>query len=205
MPLTRGQRLRRLRAQKGVEQQEAAPAIGISRPYLSLLERDEKGRNVDHLRTTFEKAAGYYGVIPEYLLAETPQEYIQAYARSLGSEAPATSGGRLKLVLDELQLRWGEEFATDRVAQAMGTQVDVLGDFLDNRVQITDSAAQQFQEVTGAPVDWLVPRQVVGEDRSPEIQRIVQMAMKNGVEPADLEMMIQLWLAAKNTKTPSGQ
>lgn len=204
MPLTRGQRLRRLREQKGVEQQVAAPAIGISRPYLSLLERDEKGRNVDHLRTTFEKAARYYGVIPEYLLAETPQEYVAAFVRGLGPDVPLAPGRRLALVLDELQLRWGEEFALARVAEAMGTTVSVLDDFLAGRAQMTDTVAEQIRVVTGVPVEWVVPRPATGAGLAPEIQRVVQMALDSGVKPAELEMLIQAWLVARNTKTPSG-
>lgn len=182
----------------------AAPAIGISRPYLSLLERDEKGRNVDHLRTTLEKAAGYYGVLPEYLLVETPQEYIDAFVRRLGDGVPTSTGERLRLILDELQLRWGEEFTVVAVAETLGTSVDVLADFVADRVQITESVARQMQAVTGAPIDWLVPRPGVAVDRSPELQRIVQMAMDNGVDPADLEMMIKLWLARHEKKAPSG-
>lgn len=204
MSLTRGQRLRRLREQKGVEQQVAAPAMGISRPYLSLLERDEKGRNVDHLRTTFEKAARYYGVIPEYLLAETPQEYVEAWVRGLGPSVPLAPSRRLALVLNELQLRWGDEFALRCVAETMGTSVEVLEDFLAGRVQITDTVAEQVRALTGAPVDWLVPRPVTEAGLAPEIQRIVQMAVDSGVKPAELEMLIQAWQVARNAKAPSG-
>lgn len=182
----------------------AAPGIGISRPYLSLLERDEKGRNVDHLRTTFEKAAGYYGVLPEYLLVETPQEYIFAYVRRLGEGAPASTGRRLGLVLDELQLRWGEEFTVSAVVEALGTSVDVLADFLADRVQITESVARQLEAVTGAPVDWLVPRPGAAMDQAPELQRLLKMALDGGVQPHELEGIIQVWLQARKMKAPSG-
>lgn len=204
MPLTRGQRLRRLRDQKGVEQKEAAPAMGISRPYLSLLERDEKGRNIDHLRTTFDKAARYYGVIPQYLLAETPQAYVEAFVEEVGPAAPHVPGQRLALVLEELQLRWGDEFALPRVAEAMGMSVGALEDFLAGRAQITETVAEQFMVVIGVPVEWLVPRPVAEAGVAPEVKRIVEMAMANGVQPSELEMLIQAWLVAKKTKTPSG-
>ncbi|MGE5531969.1 MAG: helix-turn-helix domain-containing protein [Bacteroidota bacterium] len=204
MSLTRGQRLRRLREQKGVEQREAAAAMGISRSYLSLLERDEKGRNVDHLRTTFEKAAAYYGVFPEYLLAETPQEYIAAFVRSVGSGGSYSSGRRLAMVLEELELRWGEEFALPRVADAMGASAATLEDFLLDRVKMTRSVAEQVSGLTGAPADWLMARPPSILDREPELQRLLKMALDSGVQPGELEQLIKIWLSSRDTKTPSG-
>jgi transcriptional regulator with XRE-family HTH domain len=202
MPLTRGQRLRRLREQKGVDQAVAAAAIGISRPYLSLLERDEKGRNVDHLRTTLEKAAAYYGVLPDYLLADTPQEYTVAFVKA--AEGAFTSGRRLAMVLEELELRWGEEYSLAQVAETLGTSPGTLEDFLQDRVALTQSVAEQISGLTGAPVEWLVPRAQGPAERKPELERILKLALDSGVQPGELEQLIKIWLSAGHTKTPSG-
>lgn len=204
MPLTRGQRLLRLREQKGVEQKEAAAAIGISRPYLSLLERDKKGRILDHLRGTFERAADYYGVIPEYLLVDTPQEYIQALVERLGPESPQTFGQRLQLVLSELKLRWGDEFAEDRIADALGSTVEILDDYLGDRVLVPDSVLQQISTITGAAADWLAPKPDECLDTMPAMQRVVEKAVASGLQPAELEALVQVWIAAKNMQKPSG-
>lgn len=202
MSLSRGQRLLRLREQAGVEQKDAAAAIGISRPYLSLLERDLKGRNVDHLRGTFERAASYYGVIPEYLLAETPQEYMKVWLGRV--EGPPTFGQRLSIVLHELQLRWGEGFSQTAVANSIGTTGEALNDYLDDRVQVTTSVAHQLSVATGAPVEWLVPRPTSKSGRDPGIQRVIEMAVASGMQTGELEALIRVWLAAKNQQ-PSGR
>ncbi|HEY3365081.1 MAG TPA: helix-turn-helix domain-containing protein [Symbiobacteriaceae bacterium] len=204
MGMTRGQRLQALRRQKGVDQQEAAAAIGISGPYLSLLERDMKGKKIGHMRDTFERAATYYGVIPEYLLVETPQEYMRAFVGHLGSEVPATFGQRLSLVLKELELRWGDPFSEERVARALGTTVETLADYMKNEVQITDQAAERLSRITGLPVDWLVPPAITAVDKTPEVQRVVEYAIDNGLEAQELKLVIDAWLIARNSKKPSG-
>jgi transcriptional regulator with XRE-family HTH domain len=204
MPLTRGQRLVRLRRQKGVEQRAAADSIGVGAPYLSLLENDKKGRSVDRVRPVLGKAAEYYGVMAEYLLAESPQQYIAAFVRELET-LPPTFGGRLAIVLEELQLRWGEEFGLDRVAMRMGTTADVLNGYMSDTVSVTDSAAEQLSAVTGAPLKWLVPRQGSPPDPAAPFQHAVRLAVENGMQPNELETLIQVWLAAQQKIGPRGK
>lgn len=202
MPLTRGQRLRRLREQKGVEIKEAAPIIGISRPYLSLLERDQKGRNVDHLRTTLEKIAKYYGVIPAYLLVDTPQEYICALTEHLGADSSSSFGERLHLVIHELKLRWGDEYTPKWLADAMGTTVAAMEQCLANSIPVTQTTARQIAAITGAPAEWLVGRSE--EDESiRRTQHLIQMAIDSGIPHQDLAMLIEVWKATRNVKKPS--
>lgn len=203
MSLSRGQRLRLLRRMKGVEQQEAAAAIGISGPYLSLLERDMKGRNVDHLRGTLERAAAYYGVMPEYLVVDTPQEYMRAFAQQLRADAPTTFGQRLNLVLQELRVRWGEAFSQEAVAATLGMTVDQLNDLTDDKGQITDQLAAKISEVVGVPVPWLIPMAVTPRDPRPEVQQLVEYAMDRGMDPKELQLIIDAWLVTKKQK-PSG-
>lgn len=204
MPLSRGQRLRRLRQQKGVEIKEAAPAMGISRPYLSLLERDLKGSRLDHVRATLEKAAAYYGVIPEYLLAETPQEHIAAFVCRNEVDMPHSFGGRLRLILEELRLRWGEdEYSDDQVAAAIGATTDVLRSYLSDQVQVTETVAQQLSTLTGAPIDCLLPAPPT--DPAQPYQRVIRIALDNEMPPAELEALIHVWLTAKGNKKPSGE
>ncbi|HEY3366441.1 MAG TPA: helix-turn-helix transcriptional regulator [Symbiobacteriaceae bacterium] len=204
MPLTRGQRLRRLREQRRIEIKEAAPAIGISRGYLSLLELGEKGKNLDHVRANLERAAAYYGVLPDYLLAETSQEYLRAYIEHLGVACPATFGGRFGLILKELQLRWGEEHTEDQLAVALGCGVEVIRDYLTGRAEPTDSAVQQISAITGAPTDWLLPHSTSPSKAGEEIQRIVEKAMASGIEPRELDMLLEAWLLTRKMNKPSG-
>lgn len=204
MPLTRGQRLRRLREQRQLEIKQVAPAMGISRGYLSLLERDLKGQHLDHVRSTLERIAGYYGVLPDYFLAETPQEYIGAFVRH-HSTPPHTVGQRLGLVLDELALRWGEEeYALPQVATKLGTTTEMLAGFVADRVQVTDTVTQQISSLTGVPVEWLVPRDVPAPDPTAPFQRAFKLAVESGMDPNELEALIQVWLTAQNMKKPSG-
>ncbi|HWI53900.1 MAG TPA: helix-turn-helix transcriptional regulator [Symbiobacteriaceae bacterium] len=204
MPLSRGQRLRRLREQRQEEIKQVAPAMGISRGYLSLLERDLKGHHLDHVRGTLERIAAYYGVLPEYFLAETPQEYVSAYVRRL-STVPDTVGGRLALVLNELELRWGEdEYGPAKVASKLGTTTEMLTDLVSDKIQVTDTVAQQISTLTGAPVEWLVPRDAPAPDPTAPFERAFKLAVESGMQPNELEALIQVWLTAQNMKKPSG-
>lgn len=200
VPLSRGQRLRRLREQRNVEQQEAAAAIGVSQPYLSMLEGDKKGRNIDHIRSTLERAAEYYGAIPQYLLVESPQEYARAWVQKV--EVPPTPGQRLNALISEMSLRWGDGYTVPEIAEALGTTEEALRLYLADRVPVTDSVAEQLGAITGAPVEWIIPRQTGSTSTGPEMLKVVELAVESGLQPSDLEAMIRVWLAAKNK--PSG-
>lgn len=201
MPLTRGQRLRRLRDQKDVDLREAGRSIGVSAPYLSLLERDRKGKHLDHVRGTLERAASYYEVLVEYLLVDDPRDYTRAWVDKV--DEPAGVDGRLRLLLTELQRRWGDDFSIESVAESLGTTVDNLDGYFAGQLEITPTIADQLSKVTGAPAEWLVPRPTAANERSPAIQRVVDMAIANGLEPDELEGLIQVWLSARSRK-PSG-
>ncbi|HEY3367169.1 MAG TPA: helix-turn-helix domain-containing protein [Symbiobacteriaceae bacterium] len=215
MSLTRGQRLRRLRTQRGVEIKEAAPAMGITSAYLSLLERDLKGKNLKHVRSTFESAAAYYGVLVEYLLVETPQEYMAALTARHGSQGPATLGRRLRFVLDELVLRWGDEFRPDAIVETLGITPNAMAEYLADRTLPADTAIQQLSAATGAPVDWLIqradppaePLPALSEpqaDLMSDVQSVVQNAIASGLTASELNLLIQGWVLAKQMKKPSG-
>lgn len=207
MALSRGQRLLRLREQKGADQKDVAAAIGISRPYVSRLERDAKGRNLDHMRSTLERAAGYFGVLPEYLLVEEPQPYIEAWVEHGLTEVPTSVGSRLRRVLDELQLRWGDEFGVDWLAAGLGTTPDVIRSFLSDELVVTASVAKQIAVLTGAPVTWLLDGPSSGltdHVASSGFERVLSKALANGMQPSDLELLIDAWVVGRNAKRPSG-
>lgn len=181
-----------------------APAMGISRGYLSLLERDLKGHHLDHVRSTLARIAAYYGVLPDFFLAETPQEYIRALVRHQ-TTPPFTVGQRLGLILNELALRWGdEEYGLTQIAAKLGTTTEMLAGLVADRVQVTDTVAQQISSLTGAPVEWLVPRDVPAPDPTAPFHRAFKLAVESGMEPHELEALIQVWLTAQNMKKPSG-
>jgi transcriptional regulator with XRE-family HTH domain len=190
-----------LREQRGVDQREAAAAIGVSQPYLSLLERDQKGHTADHVRGTLERAAAYYGVHPTYLLSELHQEYIKSWVPTV--DAPQTAGRRLDLVIGELRSRFGEDFTESAVAAAIGATTDTLKAYIADSLPITDSVAQQLSDLTGAPVAWLVPRPTAVSDRSDVMHRVVERAVASGMDPDELEALIDVWLSARYKK-PSG-
>lgn len=200
--MSRGQRLRRLREQRGIEQREAATAIGVSQPYLSLLERDRKGRHVAHVRGTLERAASFYGVALAYLLCDEPQEYVRAWVDQV--DAPPSAGQRLRVVLDELQLRWGSGFTEAEIAGAIGTTLDVLRDYLADRVPVTDTVAAQLSGLTGAPAEWLVPRPTCSPGADHAVKIVVERAIASGMDPKELQALIDIWLAGKNAKKPPG-
>jgi hypothetical protein len=182
---------------------QAAAEIGVSAPYLSLLETDQKGKNLDHMQGTLSRAAAYYEVLPAYFLVDSPQDYTRAFVAGLADTAPYGFPGRLRLVVKELHTRWGDAFSVEGIAAAVGTTPEVLQGYLDGTRTVTDSLALQLSELTGAPLDWLVPRATTAQEDSPEVQRVIKMAVASGVDPHELELMITLWLAAKRTR-PSG-
>ena len=55
-----GEKLRKLRSEKGITQQQLAKALGVSSAYLSALEHGKRGRPTYH---TVLKIIGYYNVI----------------------------------------------------------------------------------------------------------------------------------------------
>lgn len=203
MSISRGTRLRLLRVAKGLEQKEAAEGIGISRTYLSMLEGDKKGTNLDHIRSTMERAARFYGCLVEYLLVETPQEYAVAFVQQRGLENPKVTsvGRRLRFVLDELQLRWGAEFTEDRVAEFLGIQVETLRGYKDDLIPMNEQAVlERLTALTGVPPDFFFPRQTGRED-NPAVRRIIQMATENGIPVEELEHVIRAWIVARTNMT----
>ncbi|WP_418115513.1 helix-turn-helix domain-containing protein [Sorlinia euscelidii] len=64
MQNTFGARLRALRKQRKLTQVEAAEAIGVGRPYLSLMELDLRDGNFDIVKA----AADFFGVTVDYLV-----------------------------------------------------------------------------------------------------------------------------------------
>ena len=61
--------LRRLRAERGLTQEEVAERAGLNRNYVGMLEREENSPTVDML----EKLAAVLQVEPEFLLKEDRQ------------------------------------------------------------------------------------------------------------------------------------
>ena len=55
-----GEKLRKLRSEKGITQQQLAKALGVSSAYLSALEHGKRGRPTYH---TVQKIIGYFNVI----------------------------------------------------------------------------------------------------------------------------------------------
>ena len=205
MVLSRGQRLRRLREQKGVEGQVAASAIGVSGAMLSQLEHDKKGKNLRHMRTTFERAAAYYEVIPEYLMAETPQEYMVALVhQEAGLAELDTFGKRLSWVVDEMCIRWGEAYSEAAIAERLGTTIGALQEYRKGTAPPgDDSFLRHLSELSGVPVDFFVRGPVVVTD-DVAWRRINALVEENGIPLAELEHVIQAWLMARsNTKKPS--
>lgn len=205
MPLSRGQRLLRLREQKGVDQKDVAAAIGVSRPYISHLERDAKGRNLDHIRMTLERAAQYFGVVPEYLLVDTPQEYIRAWATKSMVVPESSIVQRLRMVLDELRLRWDDEFNEQWLSDSLGSSLDLICGYLTDEVTVAPSVVEQISVLTGAPVAWLIGRD---SERTPDpslaFERVFSKAVASGMTPDDLEILIDAWSAGRNAKRPPG-
>jgi transcriptional regulator with XRE-family HTH domain len=207
MPLSRGERLRRLREQRGVEQKEVAAGVGLSAPYLSMIERDQKGRNLEQVRPTLRKLAGYYNVMPEYLEAQVPQEYMAAFIRAQTDDLDLYSvGRRLEFVLDELQLRWGDEYTLDRVAETLGTSVKTMRAYMAGQILLGDDIVlQRLTAMTGVASRFFVPDAVHRVDGDPELRRVFELAVAQGISAEDLELMIHGWLAARHkTGRPPG-
>lgn len=196
MALTRGARLRLLRTQAGQSVRGAAAAIGIAHPYLSLLEQDKKGSNVDHIRGTMERLAKHYGVRPEYLLAETPQAYIAALVNSLDLENPdlATPGKRLRLVLTELN-RWDGSSTAESLADGLGISVEMLMAYLHDAAPLSKETAEHLSALTGAPVALLAPHLTTTpeEAASSAVKRVINLALESGISAKELEKVIGEW------------
>lgn len=196
-----------LRVARGVEQQVAAREIGVSPPYLSMLENDKKGTNLAHIRGTMERAATYYGVIPEYLLDDTPQEYMVAFIEKVGKENPelTTVGKRLSFVLRELALRWGEQYAEERVAEDLGVSIETLRAYQADRIPMADQTVlSHLTDLTGVPLDFFFPSAKPATEDDPAIRRVITMAVESGIPVDELEYVIQAWMIARsNTKKPS--
>jgi transcriptional regulator with XRE-family HTH domain len=205
LPLSRGMRLQRLRDEKGVKLRHAAKEIDVSPAYLSLLEHDQKGKDPEHIRGTMERAARYYGVLPAYLLASTPQEYMAECVVQVGlnNSDLTTVGKRLRWVLAELNLRWGEEFSESQVAETLGVKIDTLRGYLDDRVPMNDKVVDQITELTGVPIDFFFPRPKMISEDDPAIRRVITLAVQSGIAVDELEYVIQAWMVARSNKKPS--
>lgn len=207
MALSLGQRLTRVRKQKGVQQNEAADQGGITRGRLSQLENDyERGPDINQIRSTLARLAAYYDVMVEYFLAGTPQEYMQAFVAKHGHRPDLTTAGRrLQFVLGELQLRWGEEFSEERIASELGMETDALRGYLQERAIMSDEPfIERLAELTGAPMDFLVPRLLDGAEGEAGLRRVINMAAANGITAEELELLIQGYLTARSIrKKPS--
>lgn len=206
LSISRGTRLRLLRDAKGIDQKDAAAAIGISRAYLSMLEGDKKGSRLQHIRSTMERAASFYGVLPEYLLAETAQEYARVFvSQACDHPGLTTVGKRLSFVLDELQLRWGHEFSDERVSDDLGVDVQTLKDYKADGIPIDNQIVlARLSEVTGVPLEFWYPRQA-SRDEDPAIRRIIQRASEHGIPPEELESLVNAWIVARGSiKRPAG-
>lgn len=199
MALTRGERLRKLREDRDVEQKEAAVAIGISRGWLSLLERDQKGKNLDHTKATLERIAAYYGVMPEYLIAETPQEYALAVAQANRSNPDLTTvGRRLRFVVEDLHRRWGDEFSPGQIADRAGIPPARLAEYMDDRTPLIEKRdVSGLLEVTGIPYEFLWPTSADPTDEDEEFWRVIRSAQRLGITAAEFEYFVQMWSVAR--------
>lgn len=66
--LTLARNLRRLRAERGISQEELAELAGLHRTYVGSIERSERNVSIDNIA----KLAGAFGIAPSELLEEYP-------------------------------------------------------------------------------------------------------------------------------------
>lgn len=66
--LTLARNLRRLRAERGISQEELADLAGLHRTYVGSIERSERNVSIDNI----EKLAAAFGITPSKLLEEYP-------------------------------------------------------------------------------------------------------------------------------------
>ncbi|MDR3543247.1 MAG: helix-turn-helix transcriptional regulator [Desulfosporosinus sp.] len=91
-----GDRLKKIRNRKGLNQKEAAESFGISNVVLNRYENDERTPDVE----TLGKLAEFYGVTTDYLLGRTDKT---THSTSLSPKEERDLGKDLNRILSDLE------------------------------------------------------------------------------------------------------
>lgn len=198
--LTLAEKLCRLRGD--TLQKDAARQAGIPPATLCKLERGVRGvssrpESIAQRRATLERLARAYGVRVEYL-AEDLRIYLRAFAESALQGPGKTPGLRLRLVVDELGLRYGIQPA--ELAASLQLSAPDLAAYLDDRLRFAHPVFARLEEVVGVPADWLISGPPGQTDPVAVYRKSLDLAASSGVPPEVLEDLVRRWLDERREK-----
>lgn len=190
-----------LRGDRGLR--EVARGADIAASTLCRMEQgvhdQARSRQSSTLRgETLRRLANYYGVLPEYLTRDM-KAYMRAWATAaLTDPSLPSSGARVRRTLEELERRYGVDLVT--VARAIGMEAPDLQDCATEQILVSETVASALEEETGVPAALLLSRAPAERQNTVAYDRLVSLAVKEGVPPETLEELLRTWLA-KNRQT----
>lgn len=191
--LTLAEKLKRLR---GLEPQfKAAERAGIPPATLCQLENEKRGTStrrdaVAKRQATLMKLATAYGVAVEYLTGDLPN-YMMVFAKTYFAQPGQTAGARLKLLVLELQIRYGIE--PEELAKALGISSSIdLRAYQEDRLRFSSSVFGRLEQLVGIPSDWLLRgSEPTATDLAARYKQGLLLAAAGGLSPERLEELVR--------------
>ncbi|MFZ5827714.1 MAG: helix-turn-helix domain-containing protein [Bacillota bacterium] len=135
--LSLAEKVVRLRERKGWSQEQLAAAASIGASTIAHIER---GSRTACRPATLRALAGALEVPVEYFTTDSPSHYLRVRLATLPAAEAAALGElplhqRLRLVLADLEEKWGEAMSVTALARRLGLPANALEDALDGRVR----------------------------------------------------------------------
>lgn len=193
-----GLRLRQLRENYGLVQQDVADLFQTNRNVASQWESGAREPSLENiLRLTM-----FYGVTVDWLLgvpnADKDAPDVRQIKRELGDylrlkESTLKRTGpevRLKLAVDFLRERDSEQFAVERIAQAVNITPSTFEEMMEGRVRVSGPVIQRFADYAKLPELWFWQPEPQLGDPTVKYQDLVQRFHAEGLQPEEIERRV---------------